>query len=224
MKLIIYLALLFYSLAIWSKQSIDVIAIEYPPFTSNYATGYGINFKLLDKYATHNLKTTYQPLFVPPARAQKLIRTNDWCLSFYPPKPNDKYAKFQPLSEEVVKLGLYRIKSHRPFQWQQLSELKNKTVALLRPSKEGPIHQQLKQAQMRLVFVETVEQGLSLLLHKRVDYAFGDNTAIDKTSIGKENKDKLQFSKSHLMQAQVGFFYNTRCEHKLFTETALKEN
>ncbi|MBU2972107.1 hypothetical protein KO527_22475 [Pseudoalteromonas sp. C2R02] len=159
-----------------------MISIEYPPFTSNDINGYGINFKLLEKYATDNFKTPYQPLFVPPARAQKLMRTSDWCISFYPPKPNDKYAKFLPLSDEVIKLGLYRLKNYKPFEWQQLSELKNKSVALLRPSKEGPIHQQLIEAKMKLVFVETVEQGLSMLIHKRVDYAFGDNTAIKQTS------------------------------------------
>ena len=59
---------------------------------------------------------------------------------------------------------------------------------------------------MKLVFVETVEQGLSMLFHKRVDYAFGDNTAIKLTAIGKINKEKLQFSKSSLLEAQVGFF------------------
>jgi len=221
MKKIKWLSLLLFSMPIWSKQSIDVIAIEYPPFTSNYINGYGINFNLLEKFATYNFKTTFQPLFVPPARAQKLMQTDDWCLSFYPPKPNDKYAKFQPLSEEVVKLGLYRLKNHMPFEWQSLSELKGKSVALLRPSKQGPIHRQLINAQMKLIFVETVEQGLSMLLHGRVDYAFGDNTAIKQTVIGKENKSKLQFSKSTLLEAQVGFFYNTRCEHKLFTQKAL---
>jgi len=223
MKKILRLLLFTFSMNAWSQQSIDVITVEYPPFTSNYVSGYGINFKLLDKYATHNFKTTFQPLFVPPARAQKLMLTNDWCLSFYPPKPNDPYAKFQPLSDEIVKLGLYRLKSHKPFKWQSLSELKNKSVALLRPTKLGPIHEQLKQAQMKLVFVETVEQGLSMLIHKRVDYAFGDNTAINQTAIGKENKEKLQFSNSSLLEAQVGFFYNSRCKHKLFTEIGLKD-
>lgn len=224
MKHIICLPLLLFSMHLWSKQNIDVITIEYPPFTSNYINGYGINFKLLEKYATHKFKTTYQPLFVPPARAQKLLLTNDWCMSFYPPKPNDKNAKFQPLSNEIVKLGLYRLKSNRAFEWQSLSELKNKSVALLRPSKVGLIHQQLIDAQMKLVFVETVEQGLSMLLHKRVDYAFGDNTSINQTAIGMDNKERLQFSKSSLLEAQVGFFYNTHCEHKLFTDRALNNN
>jgi len=222
MKKLLWLLFLLSSMQAWSKQSIDVITIEYPPFTSNYINGYGINFELLDTYATHNFRTTFQPLFVPPARAQKLMRTNDWCISFYPPKPNDKNAKFQPLSDEVIKLGLYRLKSHTPFTWQSLSELNGKSVALLRPSKEGPIHQQLIDANMKLVFVETVEQGLSMLIHKRVDYAFGDNTAIDQTTIGKDNKNKLQFSQSSLLEAQVGFFYNIRCKHKLFNEKALR--
>jgi polar amino acid transport system substrate-binding protein len=61
-----------------------------------------------------------------------------------------------------------------------------------------------------------------MLIHKRVDYAFGDNTAIKQTTIGKDNKNKLQFSKSSLLEAQVGFFYNTLCELKLFTEDGLK--
>lgn len=55
-----------------NKRVIEVIAIEYPPFTSSKADNQGIAFELL---RAHNQESniSWQANFLPPARAHKLI-------------------------------------------------------------------------------------------------------------------------------------------------------
>jgi polar amino acid transport system substrate-binding protein len=219
MKSLTYLllSLLWLSKAFANERlNIDVIAINYPPYTSPSAPDYGSNFSLLSKYAKSHLRVSITPLFLPPARANRIIKDGHWCLSFYPPRNDNKLSRFVSLSDNLVSIGFYRLKKKESFQWSKLEELSGKMVAILRSNIIGKIHQSLINAGLKIVYVETIEQGLQLVLKSRVDYAFGDNLVLSETSLSEDQKRKLQFSESSFHTAKIGFFYNSKCENKLF--------
>jgi len=198
------------------RLNIDVIAVNYPPYTSPDAADYGSSFSFLTKYAKSHFRVPITPLFLPPARANKVIKDGQWCLSFYPPSNDNKLSRFVPLSDDIVSIGFYRLKEQNRFHWSKLEELSGKVVALLRANAIGKMHQRFIDAGMQLVYVESIEQGLELVLRKRVDYAFGDNLSLPETHFSDDEKRKLQFSESAFYTTKVGFFYNSECEDKLF--------
>jgi len=201
------------------RLNIDVIAVNYPPYTSPSAGDYGSSFSLLTKYAQSHFRVPITPLFLPPARANRIIKDGHWCLSFYPPSKDNKLSRFVPLSDDIVSIGFYRLKQQEGFHWSKLEELSGKVVALLRANKVGEMHQSFIDAGMQLVYVESIEQGLQLVLKNRVDYAFGDNLTLPETRFSEDEKSKLQFSESAFYTTKVGFFYNSECEKKLFVST-----
>ena len=210
---------LLFLILIWSnnlhaQELMKVIAIEYPPFLTSQSKTFGSNFVMLKQYANTHFKIGYEPYFIPPGRAQHLIDQGKWCISFYPPRKQNKKAKFVLLSPETVKLGLYRLKQHNEFNYNSLSELHG-SVAILRSNNLGAIPKTLEDAGLELVHLEKIEQGIHMLLAGRVDYAFGDTTTI-KTYAEIPNIDQLQFSEVPLQETQDGFFYNIDCEESLY--------
>ncbi len=199
---------------IYSQELMKVIAVEYPPFLTPQSKTFGTNFIFLKQYADTHFKMGYEPYFIPPGRAQLLIEKGEWCISFYPPKKQNKKARFVLLSPETVQLGLYRLTQNNEFTYTSLSELRG-TVAIMRSNVLGPIPKQLEEAGLKLVHLETIEQGINMLIAGRVDYAFGDNTTL-QTYSENNNINKLQFSEVSLNEVEVGFFYNIDCEKSLF--------
>ena len=203
----------------YERPNIDVIAVNYPPYTSPDAADYGSSFSLLTQYAQSHFRVSLTPMFLPPARANRIIKDGHWCLSFYPPSSDNKLSQFVPLSDDIVSIGFYRLKEQDRFHWSKLEELSGKMITLLRANKVGKMHQRFIDAGIQLVYVESVEQGLQLVLKKRVDYAFGDNLALSETSFSDDEKGRLQFSESSFYSTKIGFFYNSECEKKLFVST-----
>lgn len=219
MKSLIFLLILLSSscLAVDKKQQVDVIAVDYPPYTSPESPNDGSNFSLLREYADLHFRVSIKPHFLPPARAHRYINSDDWCLSFYPPAKDNKLVRFIALSEKDVSIGFYRLKQSQDFRWNTLGELKGKTIALLRANSKGKMHQTFIDAGLVLVHVESIEQGLQLVIMKRVDYAFGDNLSLSGNSLTVEERQSLQFSETKVHVAKIGFYYNIQCETLLFT-------
>jgi polar amino acid transport system substrate-binding protein len=197
-----------------NSQIIDVIAVEYPPFTSSSIKHGGILFELLHKVTT-NEKLQWSPFIVPPSRAEQLISSNNWCASFYPiTRENISFEQYK-LSDELVKLGLFRGKLESEFQWSNLDELQGKSISLLRTSEKSAFAQQFISAGLKVVFVENVDIALKMLLKQRVDYAFGDKDAVSRSTLSTREKEKLQFSKNILLEMQVSIFINPDCNISL---------
>jgi polar amino acid transport system substrate-binding protein len=206
----------FSSLSANERLNIDVIAVDYPPYSSPKLPDYGSSFSLLNKYAQSNFRMSVKPLFLPPARANKIIQDGHWCLSFYPPAADNDFSRFVPLSDSIVSIGFYRLRQQERFYWTELNELSGKTVTLLRTNTINKLHQRFLDAGLKVVYVESIAQGLKLVLKNRVDYAFGDNLVVTKIQLSETQRQKLQFSESAVHEAKVGFFYNIKCEDKLF--------
>ena len=63
---------------------LDVVAMEYPPYTSAHMPGEGLTFIALRKQLQHS-GWRINPVFLPPARAvRQLFNDRDWLISIYP--------------------------------------------------------------------------------------------------------------------------------------------
>lgn len=198
-------------------EAVDVLAIEYPPFTGMGLPGHGLSFRLLQAYAQKHMKVDVRPKFLPPARVQVLLREGEWCLSFYPPKGNNvELSGFMPLSDQWVDLGLFRRARTDRFFWNELEDLHGGKVAIFRTATLGKLHTRFWQAGLDLVFIDHLEQAFKLLINNRVDYVFADRFAAENVSYAQKYLTELQFGETILTKTRVGFFYNVSCASKIF--------
>lgn len=205
-KLFILCACLVLSVPLYAK---DVIAIEYPPFTSEKENRGGIAFELLfHAYPDENFKVE----ILPPKRAFRRISNGQWCYSFYPPVQGDEFQSIL-LSNQHIKIGLVRLKQNIDFEWTALSDLKKLKVALLRTGDNSLFARQFSKAGLTIIYVETVDQGVNLLRKKRVDLAIYDNYTFSHLS--DEEKAGIQFSNNTFISTPITLFVNPKCNYSL---------
>lgn len=217
--------LLFFAEAISAQEkhrtAIDIIAIEYPPYTSPHLPEGGIAFKTL----TDALKQLpgggeslhIQPKFLPPGRASFYVSRGQWSASFYPPKqPEPGYVWLQ-LDNRLVELGLFRLRytadpASNAINWPELTNTKGK-VAIGRqanPEKRG-LQSVLKDSQLELVQVDNLEQGFQLLAKGRVDYVFSEKVVGFYIAQGLGSDERvLEFSQKPVYTTHIGLWVNRK--------------
>lgn len=192
-----------------APERLDVLAVEYPPFTTSKIADGGLAFQILRQaFPEHHFK----PEFVPPKRAYTMMQHGDWCLSFYP-SPEGISSEKIVLSEHQIVIGIIRLKQGTALKWQQLSELSGLRVALLRSGDDSPFTTQFHQAGLQITYTETTQQSLDLLLRNRVDLAMYDDYNFHKLPV--ETQQQLQFSENHLVKTPVTLFTNPSCHSPL---------
>jgi len=191
-------------------ERLEVIAMDYAPFTSASSDDNGLAFKLLADALGGSVRV--QPQFLSAARAHRMVQEGEWCASFYPPQSPVDEHRLIGLADEPIKLGLYRRREATPFSWQDLSELTGKRVAYFRALERDGLGFEMTQAGMNIFSVETTRQGVQLLAKGRVDYAFGDQVsgpAIMKL-LGLD-PEEFQFSETVFRDLPVGIWLNLSC-------------
>jgi len=195
-------------------ERLEVIAMDYAPFTSETSDDNGLAFKLLTDALDGTVQV--QPQFLSAARAHRMVQEGEWCASFYPPqKLIDKHILVK-LADEPVKLGLYRLRENTPFFWNNLNELAGRRVAYFRALERDGIGLEMVQAGIEIFSVETTRQGVQLLAKGRVDYAFGDQ--VSGPALMKQlglNPDDYQFSETVFRDFPVGIWLNLSCPQAL---------
>lgn len=187
---------------------INVIAVEYPPFTtSNHPEG-GMAFELLNDL-TSNEKITWKPFFLPPKRAYKTIETGDWCASFYPVFGQNEFTKYE-LGKESIKIGLVRLSKSSPFIWSSLDELKGNIVFLLRTGSNSKFAMKFKNSGMNIVYVENIQAAVDMVILKRGDIAMIDNISYAK--LNSTQKEQLQLSDNLLFETKISIYINNNCD------------
>ena len=210
-KLIIRLLLLAATLPAYSASqttTIDVVAVEYPPFTTLLDRNGGIAFQLLHEHAISD-HIKWRPYFLPPARAAATIETKDWCASFFPPVEKSTSSALV-LSESEVHIGLIRAKQQQPFTWKSLNDLAGKTVALLRNNDISNFHNQFTQAGLSIIHVESIEAGMQMVLRGRAEFAMSDNITFN--ALEKYHRAKVQFSENYLVSTPITLYINNNCD------------
>ncbi|GGA94547.1 transporter substrate-binding domain-containing protein [Agarivorans gilvus] len=169
--LICYWALIHEAVAQENEQ-FPVLAIEYPPFTTEeHPDGGLLMAELTAKTAPYALLP--KPIFMPLVRVQRTLQEGDWCASFAPPLGFENYPSVATSLERLT-FHLYRVKQKAPFQWQTFSELKGREVALIRSMEGTIVTQELLQSGIRPIYVNSLAQALKMAAKMRVDYALAD--------------------------------------------------
>ena len=188
----------------------EVIAVEYPPFTTMEEPEHGVNFVLLDELIIRHDMHKLTPLFLPPARAQLQVQSGRWCLSFFPP-PEYLPSTFLPLSDQKVILGLFRRTESLMFDWQHLSDLKGQKLAIMRYKREGAFHKQFIDAGIEIVQVESLAQGFKMLQYNRIDLVFSNQFPDFLKHLSESERALYQFSNTSIMEVNVGVYINNKC-------------
>lgn len=201
-----------------NAKTIDVIAIEYPPFSTLGVESGGLSFELLSQNTDENYQ--WQPYFLPPKRAFANIKSGDWCASLYPTPMAKSFVQYQ-LSEQTVNIGLVRLKQQDSFEWQDLKQLSGRTVAILSTEGTSPFAIQFAQAGLTKAEVQTVKSGVQMVLLGRVDYAMLDDVSFN--ALETNNKARLEFSKTNLLSTKLSIFVNPECGIELPHLTVLDQ-
>ncbi len=210
----VFCVLLFFQIVFQSRlyatTVVEVLAVEYPPFTSSKVESNGVSFRLLKQRLETVDQFQIKPLFLPPARLQQKIKKGDWCLSFYPVPATDK-TRFLALAEQQFKIGLYHKLDDPLINWTQLEELKGYRVALLRSDRSSQLYQRFVRSGLKPMFVDEISQGLRMLQMGRVEVALGDEHLKSYVWVELNNLEGIGFADTALFQSQIGIFVNQDC-------------
>ncbi|MGF1719563.1 hypothetical protein L4D20_05895 [Vibrio kyushuensis] len=194
------------------KISVEVLAIEFPPYTTSKLETDGIAFEKLRAHpAMSEIEVTAK--FTPPTRIGKRLLLRDWCMSFYPPR-DQKGGQFKKweISKEEVKLGFYRVKQDGEFTWGSLSELKGHSVGLLSSYSKKGLSGLMYANALDVYAIDSLEQGFDLLVKNRIDLVFSDKYSGQFIAIDHGyDLQELQFSDTALSTERFHVWVNLSC-------------
>jgi len=209
--------LLGFSVNAAALKTIDVITVEYPPYTTPDRADDGLVYReLRDWIADRNLPISLRAHFMPPARANHMVETTDWCLSLYPPSDAIPH-EFLQINASSVKIGLVRKREETEFDWDGPDYFRDAKIAILRTKQPSPNWQTYRSAGASFVYVDTKEQGLKMVLRDRVDYAAVDLKGLELFRRSNPAGRTLQFSKRIVEEFPIGIFVSDRCRSILGT-------
>ena len=149
---------------------LDVVAMEYPPYTSAHMPGQGLTFIALRKQLQHS-GWRINPVFLPPARAvRQLFNDRDWLLSIYAPDRQTSDVDVIPLPGARFAYSLFRRRAASDFRWQSLKDLSGHSLTMTRALNDSDEVRRYRQAGLTVLFVDNIRQGLQMLLSGRTDF------------------------------------------------------
>jgi polar amino acid transport system substrate-binding protein len=187
----------------------EVLAVEYPPFTSSRIGDGGLAFQILQQAFP---EYRFKPYLVPPKRAYQMMQNGQWCMSFYPSSEGMVSHKIV-LSEHQIGIGLIRSRQPESFKWGKLDDLAGLRVALLRSGDGSAFANKFNQAGLLITYTETIQQSIDLMLRKRVDLAMYDD--YNYKQLPAALQQQIQFSETMLLQTPVTLFTNPNCHNPL---------
>lgn len=194
-----------------TPATLDVIAVEYPPYTSSERADDGLVFRELRNYLiARNLPITIRARFLPPARAQNAVDTVDWCMALYPPSENTPHV-FRRIGNSKVTLGLARIRRTEAFSWENADYFKDKRIALLRTVSMPQAWKPFEEAGAEFVFVEAMDQALNMVLQGFADYAVVDSGGLEAFDRTRSDGPELELSRQAVQEFPVGVYLSARC-------------
>ncbi len=213
-----YLTVLFFLVGLWpsygeAAKVAKVIAIEYPPYVSEYAEGNGVSVALLrERLARAGWQLSLR--FYPPARASsETSQTDRWELSFFPPQGDTTKAPVN-IGDASIHYSFFRLKKPEPFKWSNLSELRGKTLITIRPLSNSVDNDTFTRAGLKLVFVNSIEQGFRILASGRADYLItAEETGwfyLEKSGL---NLNDFQFAQTSLRTYNHSIYMNEASPH-----------
>ncbi len=215
MKLLIvilaFLAVSFVGYAQTLRPEVDVLAIEYPPFTSEQLADFGVSFNKLNLLIGQEF--SIRPIFLPPARAQLTVNGEEWCLSFYPRSKDESDSQQFRLFEDEVKLTLITRRDSLLTSWNDLAELAGKSIAVLRVQAQNPFLDQFTSAGIELVYVESTEIAMQMVIKGRTDFAMGDSVSLGYFQQQNSVYESLTMSDTVIKTTRLMIEANPTCQY-----------
>jgi polar amino acid transport system substrate-binding protein len=193
------------------SMTLDVIAVEYPPYTTPDRADDGLVFQRLRSWlASRNLPIKINARFLPPARAQHAVNSSDWCMALYPPSKNTPHL-FRKISRTNIVMGFVRRKTSEPFSWDGPTYFKGSRIALLRTLSLSDPWIPYQEAGAKFVFVEAMEQAMIMVLKGRADYAVADSGGLEAFNRSAPADHQLELSSKPVQEFAVGVYLSARC-------------
>lgn len=198
-----------------NAEPLPTLAIHYPPYTSadknspNIITNH-IRSKLLEYDIELDLH------ILPLSRLEHTLNGLSWCASLIKPSQlNQKIIKVK-FDQVNIKHRLYRLSRNTVFAWNSMTELAGLTLAIPRSINKNQVSETLMASGIKMIPINSSEQGIKLLLRNRVDLFFSDNIAIAHL-LRKSPREalSLQASDNILFTTPVELWLNLECPSAL---------
>lgn len=190
-------------------ELLEVISIEYPPHIIKDSLANSPVFSYLDHLLKKN-NVVSKPKILPLPRAQLILDNGKWCTSLIEPSISTTAIKKLLLNDKQTNFRFYRLRQGTDFKWKHLNALSGSTLGVFR-SRSGSIIDDWRAAGIKIVRTNSVEQALELLLHKRVDIIFSDDTNIEYLLAKRKLQNSLQGSMNVVMKSSFTVWFNTQC-------------
>ena len=194
-----------------SGRPINVVAIEYPPYTTSSHPDRGLSFEVLrQSLATSDF--VIEEIFLPPARAAIYTQSDQgWLLSLYPPKAGAAHVKKIVYRQARIPYSLFRLRRPEAFRWDNLNELAGGTVALTRTPINTRSLVKYRAAGLTPVFINTLNQGILMVAEGHADYVL---TTLETGRYYAEQLEidphKLQFAETIIQWFPYTIYLNIR--------------
>lgn len=153
-------------------RTVVMVAVEWPPYTTQHAPGNGILSQLVRK-ALLRKGHTLEVVFTPWARALEMVRAGQ-CDGIIGVAPNEERLQYMHIAQPLVRHEgvLFRVATASPARFENLQELCPARVGLLR----GSLYRAPLNAAdcLNVIDLTTPEQGVKMLLAGRIDYQIED--------------------------------------------------
>lgn len=194
-----------------SGRAINVVAIEYPPYSSSAATSRGLSFETL-RHALSGSDFVIQDVFLPPARAAIYTQSDQgWLLSLFPPPAKSPHVQKIVYQRARIPYSLFRRHQTQPFRWENLNELAGGSVALTRTPNNNQSLVKYRAAGLTPVFINTLDQGIKMVLESHVDYVLTtQETGLYYAKKLDIDPQKLQFAETVIQWFPYTVYLNIR--------------
>jgi len=198
-----------------SLTNIDILSVEYPPFTTETRHDLGISFTLLSpilKDAGYRANA----LIYPPARLNKIINFSDqWCVSMLSPVVITPDIVGFTFSQDPIPMYIYRHRppNAQPFTAQELTQFSGQTIGLLRSIKQGELFKKITDAGINVYSTETITSAFKMLQKQRIDLIFSNSLSAQYYfSQFKIDPESIQRSSTPLFVSQYKLWLNLKCK------------
>ena len=150
------------------KPVVLVLLVEYPPYLSQQMEGGGILFGYLDSVLQHEdwqVRYLYQPV----ARVVKDIEGHNWLIATYN-KVSAEHHELLTLEKDVPGVILVRRREKTPFLIKEEIIDSKAQLAWLNGMDDLGLLKEAGLDEVERVNVNSIDQGMKMLVNNRVDY------------------------------------------------------
>lgn len=149
---------------------LEILAIEYPPYTDSTMPDHGLSFEIL-KEAYKGSEFNVIPVFHPPARCELEFIEGRHPVSLYNHFSFTQYENLEQVLIQRVLLTFFYNREFGELSWETLSDLSGKKNGVLRLGGSSQLRETMESAGLITVELDSLDQIFRLLKMGRIDVA-----------------------------------------------------